>query len=183
MIERCDLKRAVILLRAAGVLAYPTESVLGLGCDPRQLDAVQRIYTLKARPPQKGLILIAGSIEQVLPWIQYESELDTARSSWPGPVSWVFSAAADTPGLLCQSDHSIAIRVTKHPIAKALCDAFGGALVSTSANPAGWPPARDAATLDGYFDGQLDALLIGPLGQRQAPSEIRDARTGRTLRP
>jgi len=183
MIERCDIERAVTLLREAGVLAYPTESVFGIGCDPRQLDAIRRILTLKGRPQQKGLILIASCEQQVLPWIQHDNELEMARSSWPGPVTWVFSANAHTPQLLCQSDHSIAIRITDHPVAKALCDAFGSALVSTSANPAGLPPARDTATLDSYFDRKLDALLSGSLGQRQQPSEIRDARTGNILRP
>ena len=183
MIERCDIERAATLLRQGGVLAYPTEAVFGLGCDPRQRHAVSRILALKGRPQEKGLILIASSEQQVLPWINNQDELELARPSWPGPVTWVFSASADTPDLLCQPDHSIAIRVTDHPVAKALCDAFGNALVSTSANPAGLPPANDAVTLDAYFDGKLDALLSGRLGQRQRPSEIRDARTGKTLRP
>ena len=183
MIERYDIGRAISLLGEGGVLAYPTESVFGLGCDPRQLNAVRRILALKGRPRQKGLILIASNKQQALPWIEREKELEMTRSSWPGPVTWVFSASVQTPELLCQSDHSIAIRVTDHPVAKALCETFGSALVSTSANPADLPPARDTVTLDSYFDGRLDALLIGELGQRQQPSEIRDARTGKVLRP
>ena len=183
MIERCDIEQAATLLRNGAVLAYPTESVFGLGCDPQQLDAVERILRLKGRSQQKGLILIASSEQQVWPWIKHQNELQMTRSSWPGPVTWVFSAAANTPELLCQADHSIAIRVTDHPVAKALCDAFGGALVSTSANPAGLPPAREPAVLETYFAGKLDALLDGSLGQLKRPSEIRDARTGKTLRP
>jgi L-threonylcarbamoyladenylate synthase len=182
MLKRCDIGEAAKLLHKAGVLAYPTESVYGLGCDPRQLEAVQRILDLKGRSHQKGLILIAASIEQVLPWVRDREQLNTARSSWPGPVTWVFEAAAETPSLLCQADHSIAIRVTDHPVAAALCSAFGGALVSTSANPAGQPPARDQQTIERYFDLQLDGLVSGALGGRKQPSEIRDARSGHTIR-
>jgi len=182
MIERCDIEQAVALLTRAGILAYPTESVFGLGCDPRRPAAIEKILTLKGRPQEKGLILIASSQQQALPWIKHPNELEVTSSSGPGPVTWVFSAATDTPELLCQADHSIAIRVTTHPVAKALCQAYGSALVSTSANPTGLPPARDAATLDNYFDGKLDAVLIGELGPRHQPSTIRDARSGKTLR-
>ena len=183
MIKCCDIEQAVSLLRHGGVLAYPTESVFGLGCDPRQAAAVERILALKGRPQHKGLILIASDEQQVLAWIKHPEELEMARSSWPGPVTWVFSAEANTPKTLCQPDHSIAIRVTDHPVAKALCNAFGGALVSTSANPADRPPARDTAVLETYFDGKIDTLLSGPLGQLQRASKICDARTGNTLRP
>jgi len=182
MIQALDLGRAVELLRGGGVIAYPTEAVLGLGCDPCRPSAVQRLLDLKKRPPDKGLIIIASNERQIQAWIEHHDQLQRARASWPGPVTWVLTASAACPQWLCRPDNSVAIRITAHPGTRALCEAFGGAVVSTSANPAGLPPARNADALNHYFTGQLDGLLTGDLGDCPQPSQIQDARTGATHR-
>ena len=179
------IRQAVQVLLAGGVIAYPTEAVYGLGCDPLNADAVQRILELKNRPWQKGLILIASDQQQLLPFIQPLSpELQAQlNQTWPGPVTWLLPARPEVPHWLRGTHQSIAVRVTAHPGTRALCDAFGGAIVSTSANPASLPPARNPLKVRSYFGQQWGMILHGPLGGRAQPSEIRDASSGRLVRP
>lgn len=178
------LGRAVRALRAGGVIAYPTEGVWGLGCDPANAGAVARLLALKARPVSKGLILVVGSIGQSLPYLSRLASGERARvlASWPGPVTWVVPAPAWVPYWIRGDSAGVAIRVSAHPQTTALCLAFGGALVSTSANRAGQAPARDALRVRRQLGRGIDYLLPGSLGGRSGPSEIRDARSARVLR-
>ena len=104
------------------------------------------------------------------------------RESWPGPVTWVLPARAGLDPLLTGGRGSVALRVTAHPVAAALCRAFGGALVSTSANLSGRPPARSAVAVRRALGARVDAVVPGRVGGAGGPSTIRDAITGRTLR-
>lgn len=167
-----------------GVVAYPTEAVYGLGCNPDDEAAVRRILELKSRPASAGLILIADRLERFAPYIGAVSrELrDRALSAWPGHVTWLFPRAANVPDWLAGSHETIALRLTAHPGCRSLCEAFGGPIVSTSANPAGQEPARSAAQVERYFPGQLCGIVEGGLGEGNQPSEIRDLATGRVLR-
>ncbi len=175
---------AAAAIAAGGVIAYPTEAVYGLGCDPADVAAVDRILQLKGRPQQKGMICVAASVLHIRSWLaDGQSEaLTRAQDSWPGPVTWVFRASSDAPAAICQPDQTVAIRVTDHPLVTALCEAFGGPIVSTSANPAGDSPALTVDQVTQYFGGQLDGVLRGELGANRKPSEIRDAATGDILR-
>jgi len=181
-----DMDAAGALLRSGGVLAYPTEAVFGLGCDPHDERAFARIFALKQRPPTQGVLLIGADFAQVSRYIELSAVpaavLDEVRGSWPGAFTWVFPRAADVPAWVCGEHAGIALRVTAHAPAAALCRAFGGALVSTSANPHGQPPARDADTVRGYFGAGLDGLLDAPLGGQTRPTTIRDALTGAVIR-
>lgn len=178
------LRTAARLLHDGAVIAYPTEAVYGLGCDPLNPDAVMRLLALKQRPMSAGLILIAADLSQVEPFLQPLSVALRRKVSatWPGPVTWLLPARAAVPVWLRGRHACLAVRVTAHAGAAALCRQFGGALVSTSANPRGQIPARSALRVRRYFADRLDYLLPGPLGGRRHPSEIRDARTGRILR-
>lgn len=179
-----DLTPALRALRSGGVIAYPTEAVFGLGCDPRDGSAVQRVIDLKGRSERMGLILIASEFAQLAPFLAVldpEREAEVART-WPGPVTWVWPARADTPAWLTGGRDTLAVRVTAHPTAAALCAAFGGALVSTSANPHGEAPARDAASVRARFGAAVDAVVDAPVGGLARPTEIRDARSGAVLR-
>jgi L-threonylcarbamoyladenylate synthase len=182
-----ELDEAGQMLRGGGVLAYPTEAVFGLGCDPHGRVAFERIFALKQRPATQGVLLIAAEFEQVESYIDLAAVpadvLQTVRASWPGPYTWIFPRSARVPSWVAGGHAGIALRVTAHAGAAALCRAFGGALVSTSANPHGQPPARDAATVARWFGGALDGLLDAPLGDRQGPTMIRDALTGTIIRP
>ena len=179
------LRHAAAVIRAGGIVAHPTEAVYGLGCDPLNPGAVRRLLALKGRPATKGLILIAADFEALRPFVGTvdAAVLRRVRHSWPGPVTWLLPAAPGVPWWLRGSHPTIALRVTAHPLAAALCRAWGGALVSTSANPAGRPPARTALTVRRYFGRGVDLILTGPTGGAAAPTEIRDACSGRIVRP
>lgn len=178
------LDAAVRALRAGGVVAYPTEAVFGLGCDPRDAAALERILELKGRPAAMGVIVIASAFSQVAPYLQpIDPALEArAAATWPGPVTWVWPCAAGLPALLTGGRGTLAVRITAHPHAAALCHAFGGAIVSTSANRHGEPPARTAAEVRAAFPTGLDAVVDLPCGGATRPSEIRDVMTGAVLR-
>jgi len=167
-----------------GVIAYPTEAVYGLGCDPENESAVRRILHLKSRPEAAGLILIADRLERFAAYIDAVSaeQKQTALAAWPGPVTWLFPRARRVPDWLAGSHPTIALRITAHPVCRALCEAFGGAIVSTSANPSTQEPARSAAQVEAYFPSELCGIVEGELGSQSRPSEIRDLASGRVIR-
>lgn len=172
-------------LAAGGVIAYPTEAVWGLGCDPWNEAATHTILDLKNRPEHKGLILVASSVEQIrfllspLP----EELQERATRHWPGPVTCVIpDVRRQIPPWVRGQHKSIAVRISAHPLVKALCELTGGPLVSTSCNPAGRAPARHAWQVQKYFPEGLDLLVAGRLGNARKPSTIIDIVSGQTLR-
>jgi len=178
------LRSARRMLQAGGIIAYPTEAVYGLGCDPLNPEAVMRLLELKQRPWQKGMILIAANRVQLEPYLEtvpaaIEQKL---AKNWPGPVTWLLPARAEVPFWLRGEHSTLAVRVTAHPLAAALCDVFGGPIVSTSANLAGHEPARRALTVRRELGNEVDYILHGELGDSDKPTEIRDAVTGRVIR-
>lgn len=186
-LPRWRLSQAVRHLRRGGVIAYPTEGVFGLGCDPLNERAVAEILALKGRAASKGLILIAADFDQLLPFVSPPPApvvLERILDSWPGPVTWILPAAPCVPAWLTGGRRTLACRVTDHPIAARLCRAFGRSLVSTSANPSGRPPAKSLLQVRRYF-GRLRGrplVIPGSLGGLEGPTPIYDALTGRCLR-
>lgn len=180
-----QLRTAVRLLRAGDVLAYPTEAVFGLGCDPLNEAAVQRVLAIKGRPVAKGLILIAADFADLEPFVKPLTAEQQARlnATWPGPVTWLLPVRPTTPAWLRGRHDTLAVRVTAHPVAAALCAAWGGALVSTSANLSGQPPARSALAVRRRLGRRVDRVVPGAVGGAARPSEIRDLRSGRVVRP
>ncbi len=178
------LRQAAHCLRQGGIVAYPTEAIYGLGCDPLNRKAVDRLLTLKQRPLSKGLILIAERFEQLIPYMGDlpREKLDTAMESWPGPHTWLLPASKNTPGWLTGGRNSIALRVTAHPVAAGLCRTFGGAIVSTSANLSGKQPAKTPLQVRLRCPG-TDDILHGSTGPEQQPTRIRNALTGKVIRP
>ncbi|MCO1333064.1 Sua5/YciO/YrdC/YwlC family protein [Microbulbifer sp. OS29] len=178
------VKQAVRALAAGGVIAHPTESVWGLACDPNNLQAVRRLLELKHRPLEKGLILVSGDTTHFAPFLENLSDEQQKRldGSWPGPVTWLLPHRDRIPSWVCGMHRSVALRCTDHPFTAALTRAFGGAIVSTSANPAGAQPARNKYQVLRYFGSSLDFVGGGATGSRSAPSEIRDLLSGRVLR-
>lgn len=178
------LRRAAGCVKSAGVLAYPTEAVFGLGCDPRDSAAVRRVITLKGRTAEKGLILVAAHWHQVEPFIRPLSAQTRSliEPTWPGPNTWIVPARRNLSELLTGGSGRIAIRITALPILRDLCEACATALVSTSANPTGLAPARDAATVARYFPSGIDYTLDAPVGGDSQPSRLFDAESGERLR-
>ena len=186
MSNRASIESAITTLRSGGVIAYPTEGVWGLGCDPRDEAATLRLLALKIREVDKGLILIAADEAQLTPFIDMAAldqiQRDTVRASWPGPHTWVMPAAADAPAWITGGRDSIAVRISAHPVVTALCEGFGGALVSTSANRGGEPPAYTRGELDPLLDDAIDGIVAGETGGLAQPTPIRVALDGSVLR-
>ncbi len=177
-------KIAAELLRAGGVVAYPTEGVFGLGCDPFDGEAVQRILTIKSRSVTAGLIVIGDSMEQLSPLFAPlpDDVRQRIAATWPGPVTWIVPAAADVPDWVTGGRDSIAVRVPGHSLARDLCTAAGMPLVSTSANRSGRPALRTALLVRRHLGDDVDSVVAGETGLAAGPSEIRDALTGKILR-
>jgi L-threonylcarbamoyladenylate synthase len=177
------LSRVRAHLKQGGVIAYPTESCYGLGCDPRNRSAVMKLLRFKGRPQHKGLILIGSDFSQLRP---YAAPLNDAQwhkisPSWPGPVTWLLPVTRKTPPWLRGSHKSIAVRVTAHPLAARLCHAVNMPLVSTSANSTRQKPARTyAACVKNFGKGVL--VVPGLIGKRRQPSTIMDVITGAVIR-
>lgn len=169
--------------RRGGLLAYPTESCYGLGCDPRNARAVKHLLRLKGRPQAKGLILIADRYSRLQ---RYLAPLNAAQQqrigkTWPGPHTWLLPVSQRTPRWLRGKHATLAVRVTAHPEAASLCHALGSALVSTSANHGGMMPIKDYATCLKAFGKQV-WVIPGRVGKRKQPTTIQDLASGRIIR-
>lgn len=174
-----DAKR---LLQRGGILAYPTEAVFGLGCDPFNAVAIEKIMSLKGRGADKGFIILISNWHQLIPLINpiTDEQLASVRSTWPGFTTWIFPVSPTLPRWITGGKSTIAIRMTDHPIAKALCTDFP--IISTSANRSGEPPIRDQTTLQLEFSLEVDALMQGELGPYSTPSTIIDVLTNLRVR-
>ncbi|CAK0749857.1 threonylcarbamoyl-AMP synthase [Gammaproteobacteria bacterium] len=180
------LRQAALVAHNGGILAYPTEAVYGLGCNPLDDEAVKRLLAIKGRPESKGLLLIAADYGQVAPYVApiRGDVLERCLATWPGPVTWVLPARCGiTPPWLRGAHDTIAVRVTAHPLAAALCHTVGHPLVSTSANRSGARPLRTALAVRRVLGNEIDLLVPGALGGATRPTAIRDALTGTVLRP
>ena len=183
MISTWRVQQAARAIRAGAVIAYPTEAVWGLGCDPWNEAAVDRLLAIKNRSVDKGLILVADSIRQFDFLFEDFPELwmDRMASTWPGPNTWLVPHQNMLPQWITGVHETVALRVSDHPLVRDLCSLVGP-LVSTSANPQGRPAARTRIRVEQYFRGQLDLVLGGNLGGRKNPSVIRDLATGQVMR-
>ncbi len=175
------------IMHQGGVIAYPTEAVWGLGCDPNNEAAVYDILALKKRHVRKGLILVAASIEQFSPYLQRVTNAQRKQllSSWPGPFTWLVPHHGSVPYWVCGDHASIALRVSAHPVVHYLCEQFGGPIISTSANPQGKPAAETPWQVSRYFHRQpmLDWMVKGQVGKNQQPSTITELESGQIIRP
>lgn len=177
------IKNAVRHLKAGAVIAYPTEAVYGLGCDPLNEAAVMALLNIKQRPIEKGLILIASSLEQLRPYLALDPTIiDRITPTWPGPVTWVIPAQPWVPKWLTGEHQSLAVRVTNHPVARDLCAQFGSPLVSTSANPTTRPAIRESRKLLKIFAGADIFIVAGKVGGLIQETAIYNAITGKQLR-
>ena len=189
-----DLTSAVNALRQGQVIAYPTEAVFGVGCDPDNSPAIESLLQVKQRPKSKGLILIAADFSQLIPYIavdklsmeQTQRMLDSWRDSAgvknKAAVTWVVPASTRCSDWLTGQFDSIAIRVCDHPIVQQLCLAFGKPITSTSANLSGLEPCRSTAEVQQQLAGLVAVIVDAPTGGRAVPSEIRDITTGHIYR-
>lgn len=181
---RLKLQRAVAVLNEGGVVAYPTEAVWGLGCDPHNRLAVERLLRIKSRPVEKGLILIGASAEQFKPYLEgLEQDLmDKFCAPTSKPTTWIVPANAHVPPWIKGRFDSVALRVSTHQLVKELCHLYGEPLVSTSANRSGYPPALWPWSLQKLLNFGLDYVVPGSVGGASKPSEIKDLISNKVIR-
>lgn len=131
----------------------------------------------------KGLILVAADIDQLVPYIDFPvaKNMDQVKQSWPGPVTWLLPATPLVPIWIKGAHAKVAVRVSAHPVVQQLCIA-SGVLVSTSANPGQYPPARTAFQVRKYFGDSLDYILQGKVDKQAKPSIIKDTENGTVIR-
>lgn len=180
-----QLRQACEILGRGGIVAYPTEAVFGLGCDPSNDGAIRDLLKLKQRDWRKGLIVLASSIEQLDVWVEWGEDCQYRRmleARWPGPETWLLPAKPEVSPWLRGVHDTLAVRVSDHPVASALAAAWGGGLVSSSANRSQARPARNAVTLYSRFGVDTPFILPGQVGGLLQPTPIRDIRTGLRLR-
>ena len=170
-------------LRRGSLIAYPTESCYGLGCDPANRVAINRLLHLKRRPQAKGLILIAAAFRQLRPYVAAltPAQQRQVNATWPGPHTWLLPASANCPPWLTGKHHSIAVRITAQPDAARLCRGLNMALVSTSANQSGGKPAKTRRDCQRLFGSRVK-ILPGRIGKQRKPSTIQDLATGKIIR-
>jgi L-threonylcarbamoyladenylate synthase len=176
-------RRIAAHLRRGGLIAYPTESCYGLGCDPDNRRAVQRILRLKQRPQHKGLILIAAHYHQVARYLQALTHDEQAKLKEDGAqaITYLMPARPSCPRWLRGAHDTLAVRLTAYPFARNLCRSTGSALVSTSANRSGQRPARTYAQCQRLF-GPKGWVLPGRVGKRKKPSSILAWADGKIVR-
>jgi L-threonylcarbamoyladenylate synthase len=177
------------ILAPTFVFAYPTEAVYGLGCNPFDQTAVNRILSIKQRPASQRFILIASD------WSQIENLIDLdkihrinpklllpVKQSWPGPVTWVFPASDNAPEWLVDANQTIALRITAHPIASKLCKIAEIPLISTSANISGKTPCRSFDQTKEQLGSLVNDVIDGSVDLLSSPTPIRDVLTGEYFR-
>lgn len=167
------------------LIVYPTEAVMGIGCDPNNEAAVLSLLALKQRPIEKGLILLAANYSQLLPYVNDNAIPQDKRfsifSCWPGPVTWLLPKSDSAPKWLTGEHNTIAVRVSNHLEARALCEKLGRPIVSTSANLTAQEPARTTEEAKRYFADSVH-YINGAVGGALQPTTIKDALTGATIR-
>lgn len=184
--SKFKLQQATKTLKSGGLIAYPTEAVYGLGCDPLNKSAVLKLLTLKKRPIDKGLILIAANFEQLAPYLLYDAEMLTKiLPTWKlkdVAITWIIPSQPWVPQYLTGKHQSLAVRVTNHPLSKALCEDFNAPIVSTSANPNKKKSASNALQVQNYFHKYNIHIIHGLTGENKQESMIYDAVSGNKLR-
>ena len=184
MTTRFNISQAARVVRRGGIVAYPTEGVYGLGCRPDRESAIQRLMDMKGRPATAGFILISADLKQLTGWIApSEQESRLLDNPVDTPVTWIVSAGPAAHPLLTGNRPTIAVRITGHPVAAALCRTAACPLISTSANRSGQAPARRALEVRMRSGLAPDFVLSGQVGRLSGPTEIRVAATGQVLRP
>jgi L-threonylcarbamoyladenylate synthase len=172
------IEEAAAILRQGEVVAFPTDTLYGVGCYPFNGAAINRLYAVKQRPAEKGIpILLAdpADLDRVAAALPPVAAV-LAERFWPGPLTLIVPKAAGLPEAISPNDN-IAVRIPDHPVARAFIRAAGGSVATSSANTSGSRPARDAAEAYAALAGRIAAVLDGGHVQHGLPSTILDCTT------
>ncbi len=156
-----SLREAVDTIRKGYIVAYPTETFYGLGVDPFNRKALERLFALKGRERGKPVPVLVPDLE-TLEWIVEEIPKTGRRlidRFWPGPLTIVFKARPEVPDLLTGGTGKIGVRISSHPVAAKLLEYLDGPLTTTSANPSGKGSPLTAGEVEDYF-GEKVAIII-----------------------
>ncbi len=167
-----SIRHAVHIIRNGGIIAYPTDTIYGLGCDPYNACAIDNLNTLKQRPLNKQFILLAAHIDQIKPLITISEEQEKLIAQRAEPTSWVVNANPHAPAWLTDKQNTLTIRISNNEIVKKLCNALGHAIISTSANPSGKIPASNSLELHKYFHNTVNKILASHQKLTARPSTI-----------
>jgi L-threonylcarbamoyladenylate synthase len=162
-IDDRELQRAVTILRAGGLVAFPTETVYGLGADAANDAAVKKIFAAKNRPADHPVIVHVADVAQLPRWARDipESAHVLARRFWPGPLTLVLYRAKHVSDTVTGGQDTIALRAPAHPIARALLERFGGGIAAPSANRYGRVSSTTAEHVRQEFGAEVDCVLDG----------------------
>jgi L-threonylcarbamoyladenylate synthase len=167
-----SIRHAAHIIRHGGIIAYPTDTVYGLGCDPFNATAVAQINDIKQRASSKQFILLGGHIEQIKPLVFISDQQQNTILQSQQPTSWVAEAKPCAPDWLCSDENTLTIRISQHSVVQRLCHILGHAIISTSANLSRKPPAKNALTLHKYFHFTVDKILTSQKKLNAKPSKI-----------
>jgi L-threonylcarbamoyladenylate synthase len=185
--DPADILKAAKVLRRGGLVAFPTETVYGLGGDASNPSAIKKIYSAKGRPRNHPLIVHLQALSQVDDWAREISPAAQrlAQRYWPGPLTLVLRRAPQVDDLVTGGQDTIALRVPSHPVAQALLQAFGGGIAAPSANRFGRVSATTAEHVRSEFGPVVECVLDGGAADVGIESTIVDVSGARPalLRP
>ena len=158
-----EIRKAAEILRAGGLVAFPTETVYGLGADASNAKAVARLYATKGRPADHPVIVHFGSAEQAFMWARDipQSAKKLAARFWPGPLTLILKRSALARDFVTGGQDSVGVRVPSHPIAHQLLDLFGGGVAAPSANRFGMVSPTTAAHVRADLGEEVELVLEG----------------------
>jgi L-threonylcarbamoyladenylate synthase len=161
-VSQREIKKGVKILQKGGVIAFPTDTVYGLGADAFNPTAVARIYEIKNRPKYQQFPLLIADVKQLTTLAEPIPEIAwfLARRFWPGGLTLVLSKKDSVPAYLA-SRPTIAVRIPNHPVCQALIKHLGNPLIGTSANISGQPPALTAEEVEQQLGGKIDLIING----------------------
>lgn len=175
MASREAVRHAIEVLRQGGVVAFPTDTLYGLAADPRSVEAVERLFAIKGRDAGHAVPLIAASGEQASQAAVFDDRATRVASAfWPGPLSIVLPAREGIRAEILGAGRSVAVRVPAHPVARALCEAFGFCVTATSANISGQPPTASPQVVANTLGALVDYVLDDGESPGGRPSTIVD---------
>ena len=178
-----DCAGAISCLKSGGIIAYPTEAVYGLGCDPYNQDSVKKITQIKKRESNKSYILVASELNQLTNLININNLSEEVLDSWPGHSTWLIKPKKNIPSWLIDNENGlIAIRISSHPEIVELCQFFKNPIISTSANISGNKVLKNHQDVERILGSYLDYLVLGNIGEYPEPSMIKDMKTGKVIR-
>ena len=163
LIPMVQIEAAVAILKRGGLVAFPTETVYGLGANAESIEALDRLYTVKGRPKGHPVIVHLANLNQLTEWAEAipDAAWRLAEAFWPGPLTLILNRAARVPDAVTGGQDTVGLRIPDHPAALQLLQAFGGGLAAPSANRFGRLSPTSAAHVQGDFGGDVDLILDG----------------------